>query len=303
MFDTALYLYSLSGLIAETLDKVFRILYLFLLVFVSTKLLFSAFLTEYHKLIVLHFIIIDTPASYFNRTGSDIIQKSAVVTDKHHCVGTGGEEVLQPLDTLDIEMVRRLIEQQHIRTAKQQLGKLDTHTPTTGELTRRTVKILAAKAQSLKGTFYFGTIVCTAHHQKTLVFMGKTVYQFLIIFTVIIGAFGQLPVHTLYISLHLKDMLKSKFRLLHDGTLITEYHHLRQVPDRTFTGNGHNTGSGLLNAGQYFEHGGLTRPILTDKSYAVFLINNIRNVFEQRGSVKFHLQSFYRYHSVNELIV
>ena len=133
--------------------------------------------------------------------------------------------------------------------------------------------------------------------------MGKTVYQFLIIFTVIIGAFGQLPVHTLYISLHLKNMLKSKFRLLHDGTLITEYHHLRQVPDRTFAGNGHNTGSGLLNAGQYFEHGGLTRPILTDKSYAVFLINNIRNVFEQRGSVKFHLQSFYRYHSVNELIV
>ena len=39
--------------------------------------------------------------------------------------------------------------------------------------------------------------------------MGKTVYQFLIIFTVIIGAFGQLPVHTLYISLHLKDMLKA----------------------------------------------------------------------------------------------
>ena len=54
---------------------------------------------------------------------------------------------------------------------------------------------------------------------------------------------------------------------------------------------------------QYLEHGGLTGTILADKSYTVFLIDNIRDVFEQRSGIKFYLQSFYRYHSVNEFIV
>ena len=73
--------------------------------------------------------------------------------------------------------------------------------------------------------------------------------------------------------------------------------------DRPQRSYGNNAGSGLLNASQYLEHGGLTGTILADKSYTVFLIDNIRDVFEQRSGIKFYLQSFYRYHSVNEFIV
>ena len=43
LFDTALYLYGFGCLITETFDKVFRILYLFLLILVSTELLFTTF--------------------------------------------------------------------------------------------------------------------------------------------------------------------------------------------------------------------------------------------------------------------
>ena len=45
VLDAALYLYSLRSLITETFDKVFRVFYFFLLIFVSTQLLFTAFLT------------------------------------------------------------------------------------------------------------------------------------------------------------------------------------------------------------------------------------------------------------------
>ena len=64
-------------------------------------------------------------------------------------------------------------------------------------------------------------------------------------------------------------MLEGKFSLLHYGALVTEYHHLGQIPDSTFARNGNNAGSGLLNASQYLEHGGLTGTILADKSYTV----------------------------------
>ncbi len=133
--------------------------------------------------------------------------------------------------------------------------------------------------------------------------MGEAVYQFLILLAVVIGAFGKLPVHALDVRLHLEDVLKGKFRLLHHGALVTEYHHLRQVADGALAGNGDNAGSGLLDACQYLEHGGLARAVLADKGYAVFLVDDIGNVFEQGGGIELHLQSFYSYHSVNGLIV
>ena len=69
-------------------------------------------------------------------------------------------------------------------------------------------------------------IVCTAHHQETFILVGEAVDQFLIIFAVIVGTFGELLIHTLYVGLHLKNMLKGKFCLLHHSTLVAEYHHL-----------------------------------------------------------------------------
>ena len=58
LLDAALHLYGFCSLIAEALYEVFGILYLFLLVFVSTKLLLPAFFTELHKFVVGHLIVI-----------------------------------------------------------------------------------------------------------------------------------------------------------------------------------------------------------------------------------------------------
>ncbi len=303
LLDATLHLHCFGSLVPEAFDKVFRILYLLLLILVSTQLLLPTLLAKHHELIIFHFIVVNASTSYFDGTCSDVVQKGTVVADKHHRIGTGGKKVLQPLDTFDIKVVGGLVKQQHIRTAKQQFGKFYTHAPTTGEFACRAVEVLAAEAQPLKRALYLGTVVGTTHHQETFIFVGEAVNQFLVILAVVVGTFGKLQVHTLNISLHLKNMLEGKFGLLHHSTLVTEYHHLGQIPDSTFAGNGNNTGSGLLNASQYLEHGGLTGTILADKSYTVFLIDNIRDVFEQRSGIKFYLQSFYRYHSVNEFIV
>ena len=64
--------------------------------------------------------------------------------------------------------------------------------------------------------------------------MSETVDEFMVFFAVIISAFGKLLVHTFNVGLHLKDMLKGKFSLLHHSTFIAENHYLRQVTDSTF---------------------------------------------------------------------
>ena len=51
------------------------------------------------------------------------------MADQHHCIGTGREESLQPLDTLDVQMVGRLVKKQHIRFPEQKFGQFDSHTP------------------------------------------------------------------------------------------------------------------------------------------------------------------------------
>ena len=58
-------------------------------------------------------------------------------------IGLGGQKIFKPLYTLDVQMVGRLIEQQHVGSPQQQLGQLYTHTPSSAELTGRTVEILA----------------------------------------------------------------------------------------------------------------------------------------------------------------
>ena len=49
--------FGFRGFIAEALDKGFRIFYLFLLILIGTELLFTTFLPQYDKFVILHFVV------------------------------------------------------------------------------------------------------------------------------------------------------------------------------------------------------------------------------------------------------
>ena len=136
-----LYLHGLGRLIAETLYEIAYIGHLLLLVLIGTQLLFTALLSEHHILIIFHTIVDHVSTGNLQRTVGHIIDKGTVVTDQHHCPTPRSQQLFEPLDRLNIEVVGGLVEQQHIRTAQQNLGQLDTHTPTTRELGGRTVEV------------------------------------------------------------------------------------------------------------------------------------------------------------------
>jgi len=98
------------------------------------------------------------------------------MADQHHCIGTGREESLQPLDTLDVQMVGRLVKKQHIRFPEQKFGQFDSHTPSSGKLTGRTIKIFPAESQSYQRTLYLRMKVSASHHQEAVILMRETVY-------------------------------------------------------------------------------------------------------------------------------
>ena len=299
LLDATLHLHGLGSLVAETLDEGFSVLDLLLLVLVGTELLLAAFLAQDDKLVVLHLVVVDASAGYFDGAGRDVVQEGTVVADQHHGIGARGEEVLQPLDGLDVQVVGRLVQQQYVRAAEQQLGQLDAHAPSTRKLACGAVEVRTAEAQALERALYLGLIVGASHHQKAVVLVREAVDELLIVLTLVVGTVGQFLVHALDVGLHLEDVFEGQLGFLHHRPLVAQHHHLRQVADGTFTWDGYHTRRGVLQSGQYLQHGRFARPVLAHQGDAVFFVDDVRHVFEQGRGVEFHFQSFYRYHRVN----
>ena len=69
------------------------------------------------------------------------------MADQYHSSGTHLQEVFQPLDTFNVQMVSRLVKKQYIRAAQEQLSQLDAHTPSAAEITGLPVEIFARESQ------------------------------------------------------------------------------------------------------------------------------------------------------------
>ena len=57
------------------------------------------------------------------------VEEVAIVRDEDHRVRVGDEVLLEPVARLEVEMVGRLVEQQQVRRAQQQLRQRETHLP------------------------------------------------------------------------------------------------------------------------------------------------------------------------------
>ena len=85
--------------------------------------------------------------------GCDIIQKSSIVRDKQYCAVVALEILLQPLDTLNIEVVGRLIQKENGWATQQELRQLNTHTPAARKFRCGTVEVGALETQAQQGLF------------------------------------------------------------------------------------------------------------------------------------------------------
>ena len=70
------------------------------------------------------------------------------MADDNHRLRTVDDEVFQPSDRFDVEVVGRLIEEQYVGRFQEQLSQFYTHAPSTGELAGRAVEVGAFEAQS-----------------------------------------------------------------------------------------------------------------------------------------------------------
>ena len=299
LFDLLLHLHSLRSLIAEALNEVLHLRHLLLLVLVGAYLLFPTFLSQNDVLIVFHLVVDHPAARDLQRAVRHIIDKGAVMTDQHHSTRTLSQKLLQPLDTLNIQMVRGLVEQQHIRSLQEDLGQFDTHAPAPGELRGGTVKIRSQEAQTHQRPFQFGLPTLRPHHQVALVFGRIFLDQGQIALALIVGALSQFLIHPVEPFFHLRDVGKGLLGLFTHGGIVLQDHHLWQITDVAVVRDTHRTLGGLLLSTEDLQQGRFACPVLTHQGNTVSVVDHETRIHEQGLHPKLHLQSFYRYHRLS----
>ena len=70
-------------------------------------------------LAIVYLIIINPAHRHLDRTSRDMIHERTVMADHHYGLTVIDQEILQPLDRLDIQVIRRLVQQKDIRFLQQ----------------------------------------------------------------------------------------------------------------------------------------------------------------------------------------
>ena len=293
LFNLLLHLNGFRRLVAEALYESLHVGYLLLLVFVGSQLLLTSLRTQLDIFVVLHLVVYDTSAGNLQRPVGDIIYKGTVVTYKDDGTGTLCQELLQPLNTLNVEVVSGLVEKQHVGALKKNLRQLYTHTPSAGELRRRAVEISAFETQSQEGALHLGIDTLRPHHLVAFLLFGIALQQFHVALALVVGTLVYLFVKALYALFLSGSACKSLTCLLANGGLVLEVHNLWQVTHRSVVGNGDGSCRRLLLTAENFQHRRFPCSVLADKGNTVAVVDDETDAVEQRFCTKFYFKSFY----------
>ena len=288
LFDAALYLDRLRGLIPEPFDEILYVCYLLLLVFVCPHLLGHTFAPEFEKIAVIDFIVVGLAAGYFYGPARHIVKKSAVVAYQDHSPCLCLHELLKPLYRLYVEMVGGLVKQEDIGTSEQYFGKFHAHAPAARKLTCRSVEIFPPESESRQCRLHFGIDVRGPLDGKPFVDEVKSFNQFTIVLAFIIFAFGQPVGDVRQFTVQIEQTGKRLACLFDQRGVVRQIHLLRKIPHCYVSRHRHKAGRWIFLAGEYFEQCGFTGTVLSCQSYLVGLVDDKTNVCEKRTGREFH---------------
>ncbi|MNQ01434.1 hypothetical protein D3C85_140940 [compost metagenome] len=154
-----------------------------------------------------------------------VVEEVAVVGDGHHGAGEAQQELFQPVDRFRIQMVGRLVEQQHVGFRQQQLAQCHAALFTTGQHADGGVPW--RQAQRVGGHFQLQIQIAAVGSRddrfQACLFRGQGVE---------IGVFlGIRGVHGFQLGLRFKHFAQARFDFLAHGFCRVQLRFLRQVAD------------------------------------------------------------------------
>ena len=157
LLELALRLRRLAGLGAETVGEFLQPRDVALLVFVGGEQLLLGGGALHEKIIVVAAITVELARADFHDAADDVIEKFAVVRNDHDRAGIRREIFLKPQQRLEVEMVRRFVEQKQIRLLHEQPRQMRAHDPAAAQFARRRSKSFSRKPRPDKICFAFAS--------------------------------------------------------------------------------------------------------------------------------------------------
>ena len=139
---------SLRRLVAELLDERLEALHLLDLLGALLLQPLDAFgaLTQVGGVVSL--VKVDLLVVDLGHAVDHVVHERAVVADDDDGARIAAKEAFKPLHALQVQMVRRLVKQQHFGVSDQQLRERDAHLPAARELARHAAHVVFLKAQA-----------------------------------------------------------------------------------------------------------------------------------------------------------
>jgi len=199
------------------------------------------------------------------------VQEHAVVRDEQDGPRMVNEEGFQPLDALDVQVVRWLVEQQQVGLHQEEFRQLDAHFPSAAEFRHRPSHVLHLEPQALEDPMGLLLGAGCANRVEAFVGVAEFLNQVGVAIAFVIGAlrhfFGQVC-QSLFQELHFLKGLHGHFQ---DRGGLVVIHLLGEVADAVILGCADRSSRRFLVSGDDLQEGGLARAVSSDQADAVLV--------------------------------
>ena len=231
------------------------------------------------ELIVAH-IHLDMAVVHVHDVGADGVQEVTVMAHHKDQALAVHQEVLKPLDSLNVQMVGRLVQQDDVRLAEQCLGQQHLHLFLGGQAGHFAVQNIVGEAKALNEPGHVGFGLPAAH-------FGKFSLQLAGLHAVLVGEVLFFIEGVLLLHHIVKPLVAHHHRIQHGVGVILEVV-LLQNGHPLFLGNNDLAGGGLQIPGEDAEEGGLAGAVGADDAVAVAGNELQLHVLEQGLAAEVH---------------
>ena len=260
----ALHLAGLGGLIAKALDEALDLGDALGLVARARLQQLAPGLALDEEVVVVAGVDREALGREVGDRGHHAVDEVAIVRDHHHGAVVGGQEVLEPRQRGEVEVVGGLVEQQQRGRHQQQPGQRRAHAPAPGELFQRPVELVGGEPEAAEDGAGRRLQPVAAERLEAVLQLAVALGEGLA------GRRLQRPGHVLHLALERPHLLEPAERLdQHGAGDGAAGHLLRQVADRRRARAAHLPAVGLLQPGQDATERGLAGAVGTDETDAL----------------------------------
>ncbi len=229
-------------------------------------------------------VVNESPAFEFLDALHDVIEHVAVVADHEHCAGElVVQELLEPLDAGDVQVVGGLVQEQKLRRLQEQLGKRKTPLLTAGELAHLQVELRIGEAQPVEDGLDAVVRGVPAPGLDLVLDLGLAVKEALQSVGLGVLRLFQLVVDVLELGVELGELDQPGLGLVQERAGEIELGILGEIPDAAALGNGDGALIGPDAAGEHAQERRLAAPVASNQSDALPLVDRERDAVQQHA--------------------